>query len=355
MRIFFVYRSARKSLYNSYHEHQSPSTFLYGLVELQKLGMKAMFSDNAYHPLNFLNYLLKPLENYHQKLLRYSIGFKLHQALILLPQLLKSEVIITTQDSAGLPILLLKRLHLISVPMIYISNGLVNALTNLANRKMKNFVIQNLLAADIIVCYSKHEQKKLEEFTHKKVAFIPFGIDTDFYKPEKSALSIDILSVGRDSFRDYKTLFKSVTNTKFKVVVVCDPDNIKTLTIPANVTIMHRVTPLELKALYNKSKLVVIPLKNNDKPQGQVVFLESIAMNKRIIISAIPGITQGFDFQKFSNYYFVKPNNPQELRTKINTYLHKQQRFPYNQSVRSYISMQRFAKEIMSIIEKLVV
>ena len=56
------------------------------------------------------------------------MGFKLDQALALLPKFNKYDVIIETGDSAGLPILFLKYLKLIKKPVVFMTAGLAGAL-----------------------------------------------------------------------------------------------------------------------------------------------------------------------------------------------------------------------------------
>ena len=87
MKIFYIYRTARKPMSDAYKKGKGPSTFLYGLPELRKLGHQVDFSDRAYHRLNISQYLFWPMEKIFMWLINYPLGFKLHQAILLLPKM----------------------------------------------------------------------------------------------------------------------------------------------------------------------------------------------------------------------------------------------------------------------------
>src|SRR3989344_216694 len=355
-RVFYIYRTKRKSMWTAYKTGLSHSTFLYGLPELKKKGYQVEFSDAAYSPFNLLRYLLQPLENLNEYFLNYPIGFKLHQALLLWPKYRKADVIIATQDSAGLPILLLKLLGLVSPPVLYISNGLANSFQKARNQFYLIFIKRLLQKADALVCYSKKEQSILETFTQRRVIFIPLGIDTIFFKPDKNTTKhpIDILAAGKDLFRDYSTLCHAVKNTTWKTTIACSPENIRGINIPKNVTLIYNATPQQMKQLYNQAKLVVVPMKQTHKTQGQVVFMEAAAMNKQIIASRVSGITHAYDLSEYDNLILVKPESPTALKKEI------QRQLASGNSTRSLksilfhdsISIQTYTNRLAGIIEQ---
>src|SRR3989344_1000901 len=208
MKILYVYRTARKEIFTNAKKHLEPDHLLYGANHLQKLGFQIEFSDIAYSPVNLLHLFLLPLERVLISIT--SIGFKLDQAILLLPKALSADVIIATTDSAGLPFLLMKRIGILKTPLIYISTGLINEL----QIRRGNFVFKLyhsiLKLPEFIVCHSEVEkqlfQKLVPEVKHR-INFIPFGIDNAYFKCRKKTNKF-ILSVGRDRSRDYKFFTK---------------------------------------------------------------------------------------------------------------------------------------------------
>lgn len=352
MKIFYVYRTERKKLLEDSQKGINHTTFLYGLPELKSLKFTVDFSDLAFQKSNLLRYILFPIEKLHSFLINYPIGFKLHQAILLWPLYRTYDVIVTTQDSAGLPFLLLKKLGLINSKIIYISNSLANALSTPRFSFMNHFIKLLLKSADSIICYSKKEQEILNKFVNRPVIFIPFGVDIKFFEPQKkkSVLDIDVLSAGRDSFRDYQSLFKAVRNKNWKVTLACGPENIRNLKVPSNITLLFNIEPLQMRELYQRTKLVVIPMKNTHKTQGQVVFMEAVAMGKPIIASHVSGLTHGYSLKEYPQITLVNPESASDLRQAIHQQLTYPKRTLKTNMFRDSISTHIYAKKLANII-----
>lgn len=355
MKVLFIYRTAREGILSGYFKKTHPSTMLYGLVELRKKGVTVNFSDRAYSHLNILRYILQPFETLFIKLIQYPLGYKLHQALIMLPEYHKYDVIVCTQDSAGLPVLMLKKLGLINKKIIYICNNLVPLLRDKSNAYLRKFFLWHLQAADSIVCLSKVEKDIINKYLSPKAIHIPFGVDTKFFTPVATKYKYEILAVGRDILRDYSTLTKAIGNSEWKTAIVCSKNNLKSLLIPLNIDVFYDISPLELKRLYAKSKIVLIPMKNSvPKSQGQVVFLEATAMNKTVIASDVLGLTTAFDIKRYENLSLVKPGDPQNLHEQIARSLNNNSiRNFVNKPKRKLISMERFAQDLYKILNNL--
>lgn len=349
MNIFYIYRSPRKQMYLNYLKNLEPSTFLYGLPEIRKLGHNVSFSDIAYSKFNLLQFLLYPLEKIHMWLLNYPVGFKLHQAIILFPLYRKYDVIISTQDSAGLPLLLLKYLGLLKAKVIYITNNISNSLIEIRYLWYRKIIIKLLKSADKIICYSPKEKDILKKFLINNVNFIPFGTDIKFFKPVNKRPTIDIISIGKDIYRDYQTLFKAVSKTDYKVSIVCAKENLNNLILPENVRIFINISHSEIKNLLGQARLVVIPLKKTDKTQGQAVFLEALAMNKKIIISKVPSITSVYDINGLTNIVTVPPENSVKLRNAIYRSM-LMKNIKNNRKKTNSLSMETYSHRLLKII-----
>src|SRR3990167_8131371 len=346
-KIFYFYLTPRNKLLRNYLTGKEPSTFLYGLPQLRRLGFQVRFSDLAYHPLNILRPLFQPLELLHMRLLSYPLGFRLHQALLLYPMYKDADILLCTQDSAGLPIAWLKRLGLINNKVVIVSSNLNNAIEQTRNKWIGNFIKKNLNSIELLICSSRKEQEILSRFLGRTVEFLADGIDTEYFKPMwKNKYSIDILSVGRDPYRDFKTLFAAVENTSLRVTVVCTRELIEGLHIPENVTILTHQSMQQLRQLFSQTKLVVLPMKQTNKPQGHSVLLTAMAMGKKIIASNVVGITTAYKLKNYPLLTLVPPQNHYTLSHAISKMLRRPSRLSALSKLRQEIAIEAYAAKL---------
>lgn len=329
-KVFYVYRTARNEILKKTLRMEEPDHTLYGLNYLMKWGLKADFSDRAYSKWNFLYWIFYPL----QKLLikHFSTGFKIDQAILLLPKLKKCRIIVTTTDSAGLPILLFKKLKLINSKIIYISTGFINELYKKRYSLLASSYTRILTEADIIITHSGIEKElfiKVKPDFLDKVRFIPFGVDRSFFKKKVArypGLIIKqreskgfILSVGRDKSRDF-VLLKKVASLfpQEKFIVVTSARNVSGIKFPSNVLCLYDLAYKQVKQLYFKSKLIFIPLKELNKASGQVNFLESYYAGKKIVVTNVKGIYDVYSkLVSHPNVYFYKNNSVSSAKKEI--------------------------------------
>ena len=125
-KVLFVYRTKRLPILKSCQNGKSPDSLLFGANHLIKMGYLVDIFDTPYSLLNPLHPLFYPFE--HAVINKIGMGFKLDQAISLLPKFKNYDVVVATGDSAGLPILFLKYLHLINNPVIFMTSGLAGAL-----------------------------------------------------------------------------------------------------------------------------------------------------------------------------------------------------------------------------------
>lgn len=357
MNIFFVFRASREKLWRDYVTNKAPSTFFYGLPELKELGHQAHFSDLAWSRSNLLRLLFQPLERCFQFMLNYPIGFQLHQALVLWPKIRHVDVIITAQDSAGLPFLFFKSIGFLKPKVVYISGSIVSAIVTAHNQFLIAYLKHLLKKADALICYSDRERQELEKFAERKVISLPLGVDTNFFSPatRRSQPTIDVLAAGRDSYRDYATLFAAVTDTIWRVIVACSPDNISGITPPPNVEVLFDVTPVEMKHLYEQAKLVVVPMKPTVRTQGQIVFMEAMAMGKRIIASRVAGLTTAPNLRNYPFATFIEPEDSRVLKTAISRVLKRNLMWILpNVRTRESISATNSARYLSQIVQQMV-
>lgn len=176
-----------------------------------------------------------------------------------------------------------------------------------------------------IVCLSRGQ---LEDFarigvSRERLAFIPFGVDTDFHVSASQAEGgAYVVSAGRDSGRDYPTLLKAAKRSAHPFVIVATHRNIPPgMVIPENVTVRYNLSAKELRELYAQARLVVVPSKSEDTPDGsdcsgQTVTLEAMASGKAVIATDRDWIRDYFT--PGEDLLVVPPNDPAALAEAIN-------------------------------------
>ena len=92
------------------------------------------------------------------------------------------------------------------------------------------------------------------------IAFIPYGVDVEYFAPMGSATVRDIFVPGRDPDRDYKTLCKAAEGLGAQVIVTTHESRLAKL--PSIPPFVKRMTYSveELRAEYDRASVIVIPL-----------------------------------------------------------------------------------------------
>ena len=139
-----------------------------------------------------------------------------------------------------------------------------------------------------IVTISLPEAEDLQKrFPHlkEKIAFIPYGVDLDYFKPETREGG-GIFAPGRDPDRDLKTLFEASEGLGVDVLVTTHASRLQKLR-PLPPFVVHRTLSVdELKEEYAKASVVVIPLDTKtglNNAMGISALYEALAMGKAIV------------------------------------------------------------------------
>jgi glycosyltransferase involved in cell wall biosynthesis len=137
--------------------------------------------------------------------------------------------------------------------------------------------------------------RDLLELPAARLAYVPLGIDAEFFAPNGSPDGGYVLAVGRDRGRDWPTFFSAVTHTELPVRVLCRPGDIAGLHVPPNVEVLGYVDRHRYRELTHGARVVVVPTKVLSYATGQSVLLEAMASAKACVVTDTPAMADYVD------------------------------------------------------------
>jgi len=159
----------------------------------------------------------------------------------------------------------------------------------------------------------------------EKIYLVRHYVDQLFWRDREPGAEADMIcSVGAE-MRDYPTLLEALRGTDLRCHIAADHVRVDRLGFARrlktesfaklagpNVTIGRKPLP-ELRALYARSRFVVVPLQPSDTDNGITVILEAMAMGKPVICSRTRG--QVDVIQEGVTGLFVPVGDAKALRT----------------------------------------
>jgi glycosyltransferase involved in cell wall biosynthesis len=140
-----------------------------------------------------------------------------------------ADVVLSTVDTVGLPLVLLKRAGLVRRPVVYTSIGLPERLVQLRGKPMRRLYQAALRGAAAILAYSEHEAQWLRDWLGSggpPVVFLPFAVDVDAFRPDSARTAeTDVVSVGADPRRDFDLLVEVASRhpeLSFRIVATAE-------------------------------------------------------------------------------------------------------------------------------------
>jgi glycosyltransferase involved in cell wall biosynthesis len=328
--ITYVYLSGRKERLRE--DFMDAEEFFYSYLYFKRKGYQAelvQFSHNS----GFVNTLLKFTDKVLRKITK--LPFFMSDILITknIKQLFKSDHVVLTSDRIAcsiLPLLVMNSLRKRKTEFTCVILGLFQhrsvkgvrksfqrILINIILKKCSNFIFLGKGEFN----YATNEHPKFKE----KFKFIPFCIDTNFWKIDKDIKEKKdgILFVGNDGNRLYDLVLKlaaELPTIEFKLITSNIHQN---QIITKNVKLIsghwgsNIISDSELRKYYQESRITIIPIKNSLQPSGQSVALQSMANGTPVLISKTDGFWSYDDFTDNDNIFFVEKNNVEGWKENI--------------------------------------
>lgn len=333
LKITYAYGHGRERKINKSSNYSSD--FLYGYDYLKKLN----YDVDYIIPINKKNSLLIFVEKVLRKCTKLPFYMSDYISWNNIKKIFGSKVLILTNDPIALSLLpilifykLFKRGEIIVVIMGLLSKPKPNKLIKI----FQNFIIRTLLlVSSKFIFLGKNEKLNAERlYSNKKnkLTYIPFCIDTNFWHEEKVEKIYDFIFVGNDGNRDYIFLLEMVNHLKdYKFLIISNNNQLSEYfenKIVLNADFYKgsmsesKITDAELRTMYNKSKVSLVPLSNTVQPSGQSVSLQSLSVGIPVVISNTQG--NWFNGEKISSkFIYTTKQNKMESWNKILEKIHK--------------------------------
>lgn len=148
-------------------------------------------------------------------------------------------------------------------------------------------------SVDRLYYFSQNQGPVLSEhlgLNADRLRYIPFGVDDETFAPTGEDDGDYILVVGRDSGRDWPTMFSALERIGHPVKLCCRPGDIARLRVPAGVEVLGYVDRAVYRQLLGQARVVAIASKPLLYPSGQSVLLEAMAMGRAVVVTGTPAL-----------------------------------------------------------------
>lgn len=225
----------------------------------------------------------------------------------------RADVVFSTVDTVGIPLALLERAGLVRSPLVYVAVGLPERLERLRDGPVRRLYASALRSADTIVCYSAYEAEALRRaLGHTRVQFIPFGVDTDRFRPAPAAIpDADVVSIGADPRRDFALLVRvAERNPRISFRLVVSAEHARALgTPPANVAVEVDLPFADIPDRLSRARIVALPVRQNSYSGATTTLLQAMAMAKPVVVSRTAAIAEGYGLEDGVNCRLVVPGD----------------------------------------------
>lgn len=319
--ITYIFSGNRKE---NYLENKiQAKDFYYGLTELDQEKFKIdviEFEDKK----NFLNYIFKFIDKIFSKFLSLPFYSSKICTIRNLRLLFKSDYIVLINEGVGfstLPMLIIISFFKKNNVSLFVM-GLYSKNINYKNATFIHFFFIRILNKYINNLFFLGEEeykkaKKIHKTQHKKFHYLPFAIDLKFWKTSNNfdlKQNKNIIFVGNDGNRDFELLINIAKKLKQYQFIFVSSNQTIINTKLKNVKIFQgswgseQISDKDLKLIYQKAKLSILPLKNSFQPSGQSVALQSMSLGIPVIISITNGFWDKKIFKNNFNIFFVDNN-----------------------------------------------
>ena len=227
-----------------------------------------------------------------------------------------ADVVFSTVDTVGIPLMLLRRAGRLRPPLVYVAIGLPERLVQLRSERMRRLYASALGSCASVVAYSQHEADELRSwlagygFT-PRVVFIAFGVDVEAFSPGSGPTTVDIVSVGTDPHRDFALLLhvaERLPDVGFRIVT--SREHLRGFaSVPENVSVETEIPLEEMRRRLMEARVIALPVRENSYSGATTVLLQAMALGKPVVVTRTKAIETGYGLVDGENCRLVAPGD----------------------------------------------
>jgi glycosyltransferase involved in cell wall biosynthesis len=208
----------------------------------------------------------------------------------------QASFLLSTSERVGLPVAFMSRAVRHQIPHVLIAHKISSG------RKVA--LVRHLQLAKTVhafVCLCSPQADYLTGtlgVPRPRVHVVRDKVDDRFFDPGPEVDDGYVLAVGQER-RDYETLCEAVRDRPDRPVTIVASSPWSTsgsqrFKPPSHVRVTAHISSVELRHLYHRARLVVVPLLPADYAAGVNGLLEGMATSNPVICSISPGLTEYF-------------------------------------------------------------
>jgi glycosyltransferase involved in cell wall biosynthesis len=238
-------------------------------------------------------------------------------------ELNRADVVFSTVDTVGIPLVLLARAGLVRTPIVYAAIGLPERLAQLRTGLARRRFLDAYRRLHAVIGYGWGEVEELRAWLGEdgpRVALVPFGVDVEFFRPDDTAKPVaDVVSVGADPRRDFALLVELARRLpEHSFRIVASADNAHALGgLPENVSLEVDVPFARARECLLGVRVVALPVRENSYSGATTTLLQAMACGKPVVVSRTAAIAQGYHLEDGENCRLVPPGDPEAFERAV--------------------------------------
>ena len=344
-RVLFAYALPTRHEFSKHDTGVVPSHRLWGAAELQKRGWCVECCPDAGDAWKLLG----------------ASGWRLWQSFWAIRESKDSLGIVAVHEAGALFLLLARRAGLLRKPVLVLNMALLHPRNLRWGRRMLwKWLLGGAEAVVSLVQTQSDRVSALFGVSRARTVFLPLGVDPDFLgRADPADEERFCLAVGTNDGKDFETLVEALP-LRERLIVVTDGYNAEKVRnhpcFGAGIEVRTAVPALELRDLYRRAAVVVVPLADTSHGSGHTVLLETMAMGKIVVVSASRNM-EGY-IQNSDNALVVPVGDTVAMRAALLDALdcperHSEMRERAAQLVRARFGIERFGSELGRILDSL--
>lgn len=319
-RVAFLYLKGRVARLADVESGIAPTEFFYGALEMRRKGY-----DVALHEVDWMvegglaERVIGRLWPASARPVKMDAAV-LMQVWRIARELNEADCIVATGGNMAFALAAWARLGVIRRPIIGIQCGVLNFRHGFWRRRLSGALLKRMHTQ----LFGDAELEPMRRFFDLPAEVIEvnlFGVDTRFWRPDPAVQRDIVVSIGNDGRRDFTTLVAAAERIPAPVHIVTKLPLPEVL--PPNVT-HHRgswhgseLSDARIRELYQRARVVVVPLKPSNQPSGQSVTLQAMACGAPVVLTETEGLWSREQMTEGRNVLFVRPADGEQLAERV--------------------------------------